>query len=331
MNRRKLLTDAALVGAATTSVGAAASELFATQAPSASVLSFPVLDAHIHLFDPTRPGGVPWPEPGDAIYQPALPSRYEQITRGFGVVGAIAIEASPLPSDNDWVLQLIQDHPVMVGMIGDLIPGAPEFSRDLERLHRNPLFLGIRYGNLWNRDLAVDMRKPGFFDGLRLLAQAGLTFETANPNPELIAAIATIAGRLPELTIVVDHLPHAVEPTQSAARREYEGHLAALGRSPSVFVKLSEIITRKEDRPDTRMDDYSTKLDHLWGIFGPDKVLYGSDWPNSDHVASYADTFTLVRNYVATKGVSAQRKVFFSNSITAYRWSPRRKDQKTPL
>src|ERR1700730_13688688 len=118
--------------------------------------AYPILDAHIHLFDPTRPGGVPWPVPDDAIYKPSLPPRYEQIASPFGVVGAIAIEASPLTSDNDWVLRTIEPYPVMVGMIGDLVPSEATFASDLGRLHRNPLFLGIRYGNLWKRDLATD-------------------------------------------------------------------------------------------------------------------------------------------------------------------------------
>ena len=63
-----------------------------------------VIDAHIHLFDTGRPGGVPWPEKTDAIYRPALPDRYASLAKPFGVVGAIAVEASPLRSDNDWVL-----------------------------------------------------------------------------------------------------------------------------------------------------------------------------------------------------------------------------------
>jgi hypothetical protein len=63
----------------------------------------PVIDTHIHLFDPGRPGGVPWPVKTDtALYKAALPDRYANIARPFGVAGAIVIEASPLASDNPW-------------------------------------------------------------------------------------------------------------------------------------------------------------------------------------------------------------------------------------
>ena len=126
---------------------------------------------------------------------------------------------------------------------------------------------------------------------------------------------------------MIDHLPHSAVPVEAAARRDYESHLRELGRSPKVFVKLSEIMTRAGDRAQTRVDAYRAGLDGVWDIFGPDKVLYGSDWPDSDHVASYAETFTLVREYVASKGEVAGQKFFFRNSAQAYRWQPRRRNQ----
>jgi L-fuconolactonase len=180
MNRREALKLAA--GAA---LGAAAGTL-------AAATPIPILDCHIHLFDPTRPGGVPWPPPGDLIDRPALPDRYARIARPFGVVGAIAIEASPLERDNDWVLRQAQNHPIIVGFVGDLIPGRASFAAELDRLHRNPLFLGIRYGNLWNRDLEADLARPGFVPDLGRLAAAGLEMDTANPDPRLIRAVLDV-------------------------------------------------------------------------------------------------------------------------------------------
>src|SRR3984957_7381321 len=182
----------------------------------------PVIDTHIHLFDTNRPGGVPWPAKTDAaLYQPALPERYARIARPLGVVGAIVIEASPLATDNDWVLNQAANHPIIVGMIGDLIPGTPSYQRDLDRLHANPLFLGIRYGNLWGRDLAIDVKKPDFLPGLKMLADRGLVMDSANPDPSLIRAIAGVADHIPELRIVIDHLPSAHVPSEGAAHDEY--------------------------------------------------------------------------------------------------------------
>ena len=204
-----------------------------------------IIDTHIHLFDPTRAGGVPWPPKDDSIvYKPALPSRYEQITRTLGVVGAIVVEASPLESDNDWALQQAAVHTIVVGLVGNLIPGSPSYGRELDRLRANPLFVGIRYGNLWDRDLSADWRKPEFVSDLRKLASAGLELDSANPDPKLIRAILEVSQQIPELSIVIDHLPAAAVPTESVAGKEYWANLRSLSQNARVFVKLSEVPVR---------------------------------------------------------------------------------------
>jgi L-fuconolactonase len=287
----------------------------------------PIIDTHIHLFDPGRPGGVPWPEKTDtALYKAALPDRYASIARPFGVVGAIVIEASPLASDNDWVLSVAAKYPVIVGMVGDLIPGTPAYAKELERLHANPLFLGIRYGNLWDRDLAVDGQRPEFLAGLTMLAERGLALDSANPDLSLIRAIARVADHLPQLRIVIDHLPSAKVPTVPAERDEYWSLLRHLAQGKNVFVKLSEVAAARVEQNGGPTFNKDT-LDGLWDIFGEDHVLYASDWPNSDHHATYAETITIVRDYVMAKGRESSEKFFWKNSVAAYRWRKRAADQ----
>jgi predicted TIM-barrel fold metal-dependent hydrolase len=318
MRRRDALKLAAL------SAGALALQ---RRAPAVS-RSGPVIDTHIHLFDPSRPGGVPWPEKDDAaLYKPALPERYAALSAPFGIVGAIAIEASPLAGDNDWLLNLAAKHPLIVGVVGDLVPGSASYLSDLNRLHANPLFLGIRYGNLWGRDLSVDMDKPGFIDGLKALAQAGLTMDSANPDASLLRAIVKVAERVPGLRIVIDHLPHAPVPTEQLARKEYWSTLHELGQSPRVFVKLSEIPVVLNGKLVTDPHFYEGPLDAIWEVFGEDRVLFGSDWPNSDHVTTYADTFAIVSGYISGKSAAAREKYLWKNSIAAYRWRRRAPDQ----
>jgi predicted TIM-barrel fold metal-dependent hydrolase len=289
----------------------------------------PIVDSHIHLFDPTRPGGVPWPEKSDrALYKPALPDRYAALSAAFGIVGCIAVEASPLASDNDWLLAVARDRPIVLGVIGDLVPGTPTYLSDLDRLHHNPLFLGLRYGNLWDRDLSTDLSKPGFIDGLKALAQAKLVLECANPNASLIGAVLEVAERVDTLRIVVDHLPNASRPSEAGALKQYNNDLRTLAEHPNVSVKLSEVPVVLDGK--LVQDDpafYKERLDPLWDLFGEDRVIFGSDWPNSDHVAPFADTLAIVRRYMAQKTRSEQEKYYWKNSARIYGWSPRRSDQ----
>src|SRR6266851_3826812 len=94
----------------------------------ADAARIPIIDTHIHLFDTTRPQGVPWPDKGNAaLYRPALPARYRSLAVPLGVKGAIVVEASPWFADNQWVLDVAATDTIVVGIIGNLEPGKPEF------------------------------------------------------------------------------------------------------------------------------------------------------------------------------------------------------------
>jgi len=254
---------------------------------------------------------------------PAMPGRLEVLSRAFGICGCIAIECTPLLEDNDWLLRVADAHPFVLGVIGNLDPGDPAYSRHLDKFRKNPLFLGIRYGNLWNRDLLADLKKPGFVDGIRSLADAGLVFESANPDPKLIRALLEIVDAIPHLCIVLDHIPNAKLPQDARAVNAFHDDLAALAKNPLVYVKLSEIPVATAGVLISRPEYYRDKLDPLWDLFGPDRVIFGSDWPNSDQVAGYDQIFAITSAYLASKSAEAREGYFWKNSELAYRWSRR--------
>jgi predicted TIM-barrel fold metal-dependent hydrolase len=286
--------------------------------------TIPIIDTHIHLFDPRRPQGVPWPEKSNTVlYQPALPERYRKIAAPLGIVGAIEVEASPWLEDNQWVLDVAAKDTIIVGTVGDLEPGKPEFRRQLERFHRNPLFLGIRYGNLWDRDLSAELSKPKFVEDMKALAEAGLELDTANQDTALIAAAVRLTDLVPNLRVVIDHLPQFDPPSDAAARRAYEANLRELGKRKQVYLKVSEVLRRVDGRVPSDVNFYRPRLDQLWEIFGEDRLMYGSDWPNSDLWAPYPQVLKIVRDYVSAKGPAAAEKIFWKNSVAAYRWVKR--------
>ena len=283
--------------------------------------AIPIIDTHIHLFDPRRPQGVPWPpKDNPVLYRPALPQRLRKIAAPLGVRGAIEVECSTWLEDNQWVLDIAAKDTFIVGTVGNLEPGKPEFAKQLERFHRNPLFRGIRYGNLWDRNLGEELSKPEFIAGLRLLADAGLVLDTANPDPPLIDAVVRLTDKVGNLRVVIDHLPQLNPPSEAPARDAYRRNLRELGKRPQVYVKISEVLRRVDGRVPEDLDFYHSRLDELCGVFGEDRVLYGSDWPNGDQWAPYQKELAVVREYFNGKGRPAAEKYFWRNSVAAYRW-----------
>lgn len=286
--------------------------------------TIPVIDTHIHLFDPTRPQGVPWPEKTDAVlYHRALPDRYRQVTKGLGIVGAIEVEASPWLEDNQWVLDIAANDTLILGTVGDLEPGKPDFRKHLERFQKNPMFFGIRCGNIWGRDLAKQVYQPDFVEDLKALAAAGLEMDTANPDPALIEAVVRLTDRVSNLRVVIDHLPQLDPPSNLEARKALQNNLQDLGKRPQVYVKVSSVLRHVDGKVPADLDFYRERLDVLWEIFGEDRLIYGSDWPHSDLWGPYPEVFRIVREYFLGKSREAQEKYFWKNSVAAYRWAKR--------
>lgn len=307
VNRRTFLQTSAAAGVAAAALNAD--------------MKIPIIDCHIHLFDVNRKQGVPWPAKTDTVlYKTALPERLKKIAQPLGIVGAIEVEASPWFDDNQWVLDIVAKEKFLVGHIGNLEPEKPEFRAQLDRFHKNPYFRGIRYGNLWDRNFTAMIGKPEFIAGLKALADADLVMDSANPNPQLIADLVRVSDKVPNLRIVLDHLPRMERPSDPMALRKYQADLAELGKRKQVFAKVSGVVKKINGKPEENPAIYKATIDEMWATFGEDRLLYGSDWPNSDQYAEYPVELKIVRSYFEAKGAEAANKYFWKNSIAAYKW-----------
>ena len=281
----------------------------------------PIIDTHIHLFDPTRPQGAPYTGPPGVPVEPSLPPRYRRLATPLGIVGAIKVEASPWVEDNLWVLEVAERDTIVVGVVGNLEPDKPDFADMLERYHKNRLFRGIRYGNLWGRDITKQVDNPAFVEGLKRLQQADLVLDTANPRVDLLQAIVKLTDTVPDLRVVLDHLP-SLEPT-AITRKAYDEALDELQHRPRVFVKLSAVIHRVNGQVSTELGAYKDRLQQLVGRFGEDRILFGSDWPNSDGVAPLEKVVGVVREFFQMQPREVAEKYFWKNSLAAYKWIKR--------
>ena len=330
ISRRRFLGTTVLGAAA---LPGALNRLLAADANPASaptVPAIPVIDTHIHLFDPFRPGGVPWPSaknPAHAVmYKTSLPARYRPIAEPLGIVGAIEVECSPLLEDNQWVLDVAEKDDIMVGTVGRLVPGTPEFRPGLERFHKNPLYRGIRYG--LGRNGGKEFDRPEFVADLKALADADLVLDTANPSVALLADVVRVSDRVPNLRVVIDHLPQMVPPADTAARASYDASMKAFRDRPQIYVKVSEVLRRVDDKIPTDLEFYRSRLDEILDVFGIDRVLYGSDWPNGDQWLPVPVGFKIVQEYFMGKGRAAAEKYFWRNSVKCYKWVRRTAAQR---
>jgi predicted TIM-barrel fold metal-dependent hydrolase len=240
------------------------------------------------------------------------------MTQPLGVTGAIVVEASPWLEDNQWILDLAADHPVILGFVGHLECGKPDFRNHLERFHKNPLFRGIRLGG---NAIAPGLSQPAFVADLQRLAEADLELDAIG-DAAMLPVLVRLTDRVPNLRIVINHMPFDW-PKDEQARADAQHALRELGRRPRVYSKVSGVLRRTGNRTSTDLRDYRAALNELWHAFGPDHLVYGSNWPVSDLVAPYPDVLKVVREYFDQKGQEAADKYFWKNSQAAYRWVSR--------
>jgi predicted TIM-barrel fold metal-dependent hydrolase len=206
----------------------------------------------------------------------------------------------------------------VVGVVGNLRPENKEFPEFVARFRKDPLYQGIRHGNLWpGYDFARQLDDRDFVAGLKVLAEADLVLDLSNPKLDLLEAAVRASDLVPNLKIIVDHLagfyPTSEEwPAVDAVLREYAAR-------PRLYGKISGFaLYGPENAPTFTVAAHRDRLDRFFGAFGEDRVLGGA----------YTDkSIELYRAYLSDKPRALAENFFWKNSARIYGWKPRSADQ----
>jgi L-fuconolactonase len=159
------------------------------------------------------------------------------------------------------------------------------------------------------------MLKPGFLEALRLLPKYNLSFDACILHPQMPNTLAMMR-QCPEVSFILDHIGKPgikaglIDPWRAQIRE-----MAAL---PNVMCKLSGVTTEAEHKTWTR-DQLRPYIDHVIECFGPDRILYGGDWPVSELAGSYLQWLSTLDWATASFSPADKRKLFRDNAIRAYR------------
>jgi hypothetical protein len=208
-----------------------------------------MIDTHIHLYDPTREDGIPWPPKGDEVlYKPHLPAEFKRVSKSAGLTGVIIVEASDRLEDNRWVLDLVKGDDYFVALVGNIDSYAEDFTEQLTALRKDSRFVGIRARN-GKEKKAIDYSDPKFLTSMRELAKNDLSVDIlANGGGiEAVKQIAQLARAIPNLRIVVTSSatistvrspsPSGLQPSRSSPKTRTFG-VKFLGFTSAAFRSL---------------------------------------------------------------------------------------------
>lgn len=283
----------------------------------------PIIDTHIHFWQVTRPGGVPWPTPAEGpIFRDVLPPEYKALARPTGVVAAVVVEASGIVEDNQWILDLISGDWFYPGFVGNLEIGAPTFAADLARFAQDLRFVGIR-GYLTGPAEGITL-SPAQLASLNDLANRGMTLDiisrgTKNPKAQVLALCTAV----PRLRIIIDHLggakgPAPVDPVWES---EIRGLAAAC---PNLYMKFSSFYDMYApgdvvSPSPTDLASYKPHFDVLMSAFGANRLVWGSNWPVITLHGSFEAQIAIAEEYLAPFGRHVRDRVMFINALAFYR------------
>jgi L-fuconolactonase len=276
------------------------------------------VDAHHHLWDPGR-RAYPWmDESVAAIRRPFGVADLDAAAGPEGFEATIAVQAVSSLEETEELLDVAATSGRVAGVVGWVDLADPEVAATLAALRDRPggrALVGVRH-QVHDEPDPDWLLRDRVLDGLATVAAAGLVYDLLVRERELPAA-RVVAERLPELTLVVDHL--AKPRIREGAMEPWAGDLAALARHPNVACKVSGLVTEADWTAWTpaQLVPY---VAHAAEVFGPERLLFGSDWPVCLLAAGYAEVVAAATEDLGRAGLSpAEREaVFGANAHRLY-------------
>lgn len=266
------------------------------------------IDAHQHFWNPAR-GDYGWLTADLPICRPYGPADLAPRLRERGIDGTVLVQAAPTLHETEYLLGIADATPFVRGVVGWIDFEDPDQRRHLERLAAHPKFVGVRP---MIQDLPDDgwMLREDISWAFGAIRRLDLVFD-ALVFPRHLPALTRLLDRHPDLTVVIDH---AAKPAIRAGRfDEWAAHMKSLAAGTTALCKLSGLAT--EAGPGWSVETLRAYVDHLFATFGPDRVIFGSDWPVSTLATTYPGWIDAVEQL--TSGLSsAQRAAFFGETAT---------------
>lgn len=271
------------------------------------------IDAHQHFWTYSA-AEYPWIGPGmERLARDYLPPDLAPLVAAEGIDGSVAVQARQSVAESRWLLELAAAHPLVKGVVGWVDLRSDRVGDDLRVLAANPTFVGVRHVVQDEPDPRFVLGE-GFIRGLRQLRQHGLTYDLLLYPSQLPAAIELVE-LLPEQPFVVDHL---AKPRIVAGEIDGWGRdIRAIARHDNVCCKVSGMVTEAVRRGWKR-DDFTPYLDVVLEAFGPERLMFGSDWPVCLLAGEYADVAAIPRDYFSRLSTTEQRMIWGDTAAGFY-------------
>ena len=313
MNRREFLATAA-----------AAVPALAHSKDSAAMV--PIVDTHQHLWDLSKIK-LAWLDPdtptGKIIGHSFTPKEYAEATKGLNVVKAVYMEVDVVPEQQqkeaDYVVELCESGqtPTCAAVVSGR-PASPDFEKYARQFKGSKYVKGIRQVLHVESTPAGYALKPEYVKGVQLLGDLGLSFDLC-VRPAELPDFGKLIDRCPNTRFILDHCGNADLKHTPPQRERWKKDMAEIAKRKNLVGKVSGFIASAPARGKWTLDDLAPVVNHTLEVFGPDRVMFGGDWPVCLlGVQKYADWATSLQTIVKDRPEDQQKKLFHDNAVKFY-------------
>jgi predicted TIM-barrel fold metal-dependent hydrolase len=289
----------------------------------------PIVDTHQHLWDLSK-FRLPWTDSVPSLNRSFVTSDYLAATQGLNVVKAVYMEVDVEPAQQvaeaEYILDLCArtDNPT-VGAVISGRPASDQFAAYIQRFKGDPRIKGVRQVLHGGSTPPGYCLQPTFVKSVQLLGDLGMSFDLCLRPGELGDAVKLV-DQCPGAQFILDHCgnadPYIVAGATSDGgdhtRQQWMDDIQALAARPNVVCKISGIIARA--RPgDWTASDLAPTINHCLDSFGPDRVVFGGDWPVCTLGAPYSSWVNALKIVIAQRSEADQRKLLYDNAVRLYR------------
>jgi L-fuconolactonase len=274
-----------------------------------------IIDAHQHFWQLSR-GDYGWLTPElETLYRDFMPTDLAPHLDQHGIDGTILIQAAPTLAETEFLLEIADKNSFVLGVVGWVDFEATSAPYDIARLAEHPKLVGFRP---MIQDIADDewMLRPDLTPAFEAMIEADLTFD-ALVLPRHLPHLRQLLSHHPHLRTVIDH---GAKPNIGSGKFDnWASDIAAIAKEGRAYCKLSGILT--EAGSDWAISDVAPYAAHLFEHFGPERLVWGSDWPVLTLASNY-DTWIETAASLILDGRSMEA-VFGSNAVDLYRLTKR--------
>ena len=272
------------------------------------------IDSHQHFwkFNPQRDAWIT--EEMAAIRRDFGPEDLRPIYDAHDVEGSVAVQADQSPAENEFLLDLAERYDWIKGVVGWVDLEANDVVEQLEHLSARKKLKGLRH-ILQGEKQRDHMLRSAFLRGIGHLEKFDLSYDILI-YPDQLKFAAEFAGRFPRQRFVLDHI--AKPYIRDGKLDPWREDIQRLAAHENVWCKISGMVT-EANWASWKKDDFTPYLDTVMSTFGPDRLMYGSDWPVCLVAATYGEMLEIVGDYFSALSEEERKKIFRSNAIAFYK------------